>query len=97
VDEPTSWAAKGIYGERLWLTQRRRVPEDTRAVLRLLIVVGGTGFALLAFGLVRLEVWPTVFGATLVVLGQLWRIDRMGVLYDDVTRADRRDTAGGGL
>jgi hypothetical protein len=31
------------------------------------------------------------------VLGQLGRIDRMGVLYDDVTRADRRDTAGGGL
>ena len=97
VDVPTSWAAKGIYGERLWLTQRRLVPADTRAVLRLLIAVGGAGFALLAFGLVRLEVWPTVFGATLVVLGQLWRIDRMVVLYDDATRADRRDTTGDGL
>jgi hypothetical protein len=28
-------------------------------------------------------VWPTVFGATLIVLGQLWRIDRLVVLYEN--------------
>src|SRR5258705_5205465 len=33
-------------------------------------------------GLVQLLVWPTVFGATLVVLTQLWRIDRLGLLYE---------------
>jgi hypothetical protein len=27
-------------------------------------------------------VWPTVFGATLIVLAQLWRIDRLGLLYE---------------
>ena len=37
-----------------------------------------------AYGLRALEVWPTVFGATMIVLGQLWRIDRFGLLFDEL-------------
>jgi hypothetical protein len=87
VETPTSWAAKGIYGEKLWLQQRDRVPSDHLRVLRPACAwahapIGVAGFVLLVYGLVRLEVWPTVFGATLVVLGQLWRIDRLVVFYE---------------
>ncbi|NUW34280.1 hypothetical protein HTZ77_22985 [Nonomuraea sp. SMC257] len=82
VERAESWAAKGIYGEKLWLYDRSLVDGDHRRVQRLLVAVGVTGFALLIWGLVALEVWPTVFGATLVVLGQLWRIDRLGQLYE---------------
>ncbi len=82
VDTPTSWAAKGIYGEKLWLKERERVPPDHRKVLRLLVPVGAAGFVLLVYGLVRLEIWPTVFGASLIVLAQLWRIDRLVVFYE---------------
>jgi hypothetical protein len=39
-------------------------------------------FVLLVYGLVRLEAWPTVFGASLIVLAQLWRIDRLVVFYE---------------
>ena len=28
VERPTSWTAKGIYGEKLWLKERDRVPHD---------------------------------------------------------------------
>jgi hypothetical protein len=97
VQTPTAWAAKGIYGEKLWLNRRDRIPREYRRVLRLLIPVGAAGFALLAYGLVRLEMWPTVFGASLIVLGQLWRIDRMGLLYDDLAAADVPDTPVNGL
>ena len=69
VETPTSWAAKGIYGEKLWLKERDRVPPSHLRVLRLLIPIGAAGFVLLVYGLVTLEVWPTVFGATLIVLG----------------------------
>jgi len=82
IEEPRGWTARGIYGERLWLLDRERVPPGHRAVLRLLIPVGLAGFALMAWGLVLLAVWPTVFGFTLTLLGQLWRIDRFGLLYD---------------
>ncbi|MER6950517.1 DUF6653 family protein [Nonomuraea sp. NPDC000554] len=82
VERPESWAAKGIYGEKMWLLDRALVAGDHRKVQRLLVAVGLAGFALLIWGLVALEVWPAVFGASLVVLGQLWRIDRLGQLYE---------------
>ncbi|WP_433509062.1 DUF6653 family protein [Nonomuraea sp. CA-143628] len=82
IEQPTSWTAKGIYGEKLWFENRALVAGDHRKVQRLLIAVGLAGFALLGWGLVALEVWPAVFGATLVVLGQLWRIDRLGQMYE---------------
>jgi hypothetical protein len=87
ITTPDGWAAKGIYGEKLWLLDRSLVSADHRRVLRLLVLVGSAGFAMIAFGLVVLQVWPTLFGATLVVLGQLWRIDRFGLLYDESKRA----------
>ncbi|MEV7907834.1 DUF6653 family protein [Streptomyces anulatus] len=83
VEAAHSWAAKGIHGERLWLEQRARVPREYQALLRWLIPVGLAGFALLAWGLTALMVWPTVFGATLIVLAQLWRIDRLGLLHEN--------------
>jgi hypothetical protein len=82
VHEPRGWAAKGIFGERLWLQEASAVPPSYRAVLRWLIVPALAGFVLLAWGLARLAVWPTVVGASLIVLAQLWRIDRLGMLYE---------------
>jgi hypothetical protein len=82
VETPTSWTSKGIYGEKLWLKERDRVSPDHLRVLRLLVPVGAAGFALLMYGLVRLQLWPTVFGASLIVLAQLWRIDRLVVFYE---------------
>jgi hypothetical protein len=87
VEHPTSWAARGIYGEKLWLHNRELVPSGHKAVLRFLIGVGSVGFALLIWGLVALDGWQTLFGATLIVLGQLWRIDRFGMLYAEISDA----------
>ncbi|MEV0649430.1 DUF6653 family protein [Phytomonospora sp. NPDC050363] len=88
VDSPRSWTARGIYGERRWLADKSAISADHRGVLRLLIGLGVAGFAMIAWGLVALEIWPTVFGATLVVVGQLWRIDRLGLFYTEVTARD---------
>lgn len=63
------------------------MPPDHRPVLRVLIALGSVGFAPIIWGLVALEVWPTVFGATLVVVAQLWRIDRFGWLWECVNAA----------
>ena len=82
VCEPRSWAARGIYGERAWLQDRDLVPPDHRKVLRLLVTLGLIGFGLILWGLIALEVWPTVFGTTMVVVAQLWRIDRFGWLWE---------------
>ncbi|MFI6321097.1 DUF6653 family protein [Nonomuraea sp. NPDC050556] len=79
---PTSWTAKGIYGEKLWLNDRSLVSADHKNVLRFLTALGLAGFALVIWGLIVLQAWPVVFGATLITVGQLWRIDRLVNLYE---------------
>jgi hypothetical protein len=81
IDKPTRWVERGIYGEHIWVRDKN-IPEEHRRILILLLGLAAIGAALLALGLVTLSVWPTVFGATLVVVTQLWRIDRFATLYD---------------
>lgn len=81
VDTPTAWSSRGIYGE--WA--RRSMPASHQQVSRLLVGLGLVSFGLLTWGLVALLVWPTVFGATLLVVGQLWRIDRYTWLLDTLS------------
>lgn len=79
---PEQWSARGIYGERIWLRERARLPEHHRRVLRLLALLGPVGGGFLVWGLVALDPWPVVLGCTVVVLAQLWRIDHFGWIYD---------------
>ena len=89
VERPTRWASKGFYGERIWARQPELVPPGHRTAFRLIAVPGVVGIALVAWGLVALDPWPTALGAVLVVLAQLWRIDRLVWMYDDLVRAGR--------
>jgi hypothetical protein len=54
---------------------------DHRAVLARLVWLGGFGGLLMVWGLYWLELWLTLLGMALLILGQLWRIDRMGLAY----------------
>jgi len=82
VKEPEGWAAKGIFGEKLWLQKGEALAPIDRLVLRLLVFAGLAGFALIAWGLMQLAVWPVITGTIVLVMAQLWRIDRFGLLYD---------------
>ncbi|MFI6921138.1 DUF6653 family protein [Nonomuraea spiralis] len=85
IDKPTAWSSRGIYGERLWMEDRSRMPAGFAVVQRIWVLGSLVGLALLVWGLIALEIWPTVVGPALIVYGQLWRIDRLGVFYDQVT------------
>ncbi len=91
VEVPTAWSSKGIYGERLWLQNRSRMPAGFVVAQRIWVVGAITGTVLLVWGLVALAVWPTLSGATLIVYGQLWRIDRLGIFYDQYHRSGEAD------
>ena len=86
VERPTRWASKGIYGERIWARHPDLVSPAHRTAFHLIAVPGLAGIALVVWGLVALDPWPTVVGAVLVVLAQLWRIDRLVWMYDDLQR-----------
>lgn len=87
VDAPRSWASKGIYGEKMWAVDKSQEAEGHRAAIRWLIALAAVGAALMVWGLVVLSVWPTVFGVTLILLSQLWQIDRFVQIYQERERA----------
>jgi hypothetical protein len=61
------------------------MPAGFAVVQRIWVVGAVAGAVLLTWGLGALLIWPAVSGAALVVYGQLWRIDRLGIFYDEVT------------
>jgi hypothetical protein len=80
-----NWASRAVLGERVWANRDRDpVPEYHRKVPNILSAVSGTGFVFVIWGVYALEIWPTVFGVTVVYLGKLWFLDRMVWLYLDV-------------
>ncbi|MBB4915340.1 DUF6653 family protein [Streptosporangium saharense] len=82
IARPTAWSSRGIYGERLWLKDRSHMPAGFAVAQRIWTVGALAGVSLLAWGLITLQIWPTAFGTTLIVYGQLWRIDRLGIFYN---------------
>jgi hypothetical protein len=84
-----NWASKAVLGERVWLNRDKiPVPAQHRRMPLILSVVSSLGVPFLVWGLVKLEVWPTLFGAALIYLGKLWFVDRMVWLYEDMKDAD---------
>jgi hypothetical protein len=90
VHTPHNWASKGIYGEQLWLAHRAEIPGHYSVMQRWLIVLGLAGMAALGWGLVQLHVWLSALGAVVLVLAQLWRIDRFSTLYESYARDRER-------
>ncbi len=83
-----SWASKCVLGERIWVNRDEMpVPEHHRLAPNVLNVVSGIGMLFVIWGVVRLAIWPTLFGAVLAYAGKLWFLDRMVWLYEDMKDA----------
>jgi hypothetical protein len=83
-----TWMSRAVLGTRLWLTRGRTpMPLHYRRALPVIAIFGGSGLALLTWGLLREDHWQVVFGLGLTMLGQLWFLDRMAWYYDDMRGA----------
>jgi hypothetical protein len=90
----TSWAARGVMGERVYLA-RRDIPipaHHVRAVSALTAMAVAGSVVTLA-GLVWREPIAFMSGAIVTVLGKLWFVDRMVWLFDDMSRCEPRYAA----
>lgn len=84
-----NWVSKGVLGERVWLNRDRvSVPQHHYRVPDILNAISALGGAFVIWGLVVLNVWPTLLGFILVTLGKLWYLDRMVWLYQDMKDAN---------
>ncbi len=86
-----SWASRAVLGERVWVERHSApLPAHHLRAARWLTAVALAGMVPLAWGLITLEVWPTVLGLVLVYGGKLWFLDRMVWLYADMKDNDPR-------
>ena len=86
--DDSAWMSKGVFGERLWSNRNRvPVPARHRRVPHVLNIAQLGGLPFLVWGLVDLLVWPTVVGMLLITGIKLWYLDRMAILYGDMTTA----------
>ncbi|MCH4894618.1 hypothetical protein GO308_16040 [Sphingomonas sp. SFZ2018-12] len=85
VRDDRDWIAKGVFGERLWSNRHRvAVPNRHKVMPNVLNIASLMGFPFVVWGLVTLDLWPTVFGIAVITIGKLWYIDRMAILYEDM-------------
>jgi len=86
--EPKStnnWASKVVLGEWVWMNRKNvNVPEHHRYVPNILSAVAALGTIPFIWGLIRLEIWPTVLGGVVIIISKLWFADRMVWLYEDM-------------
>jgi len=75
-----NWASEGTFGERRFMGEESVARHHRRAVM-LLTVANAIGFLVLAWGLVVLNPWVTLWGLTTTMGAKLWTFDRMVWLY----------------
>lgn len=80
----SSWASRAVLGERIYM-KRKDVPiADThRLPITMLNVLQTLSGLILVYGLWDLNMYLTIYGATLVYVSKMWFLDRMVWLYED--------------
>lgn len=82
-----NWASKGVFGERIWVERNQVTIPDQFKDSRVPTVTYAcqiVGIAVLAWGLVELELVATVAGVLIVQSAKAWYIDRMVLLFEDM-------------
>ena len=80
-----NWASKSVLGERVWLN-RKTIPVPSRhyRMIYLAVAVSAIGAVVSVYGLIALELWPTIAGILIVIIGKTWFLDLMVKLYEEM-------------
>jgi hypothetical protein len=82
------WASRAVLGETFWLNRKAvPVPARHRIAPYALTAINMSGLPFIAWGLVTLDVWITLFGLAVHMAGKNWFLDRMALLQDDMVAA----------
>ncbi len=85
VTSTDSWASRSVLGEKYWSARKESpIPRRHRIAPIVPSVISAAGVPFWAWGLIVLDIWITAFGLAIQMLGKVWFLDRMALLYDDV-------------
>ena len=77
-----------MLGETLWADRKKTsLPARHLVAPVVLSLVSAAGVPFMVWGLIVLDPWITAFGLAVQMAGKLWFLDRMALLYDDVSSA----------
>ncbi len=87
-DSLDHWASRSVLGETYWGNRKAvPVPPRHRVAPNVLGVISAAGVPFVARGLVARNGWMVAFGLSVQMAGKLWFLDRMALLYDEMTPA----------
>jgi hypothetical protein len=82
-----NWTSKAVFGERVWADRNTvELPEQFRTsrVPAVTQAIQGIGVAVLAWGLVELDLLTVVAGIVIIQTAKTWYLDRMVLLFEDM-------------
>jgi hypothetical protein len=82
-----NWASRGVFGEHIWSDRDTvELPRQflTSKVPAVTTAIQVAGVALLASGLVRLDLLAVVAGLVLAQTAKAWYLDRMVLLFEEM-------------
>lgn len=79
-----NWISKGVLGERIWIdSQDRDKIEHHQTAINVINFIAISGGLICIWGLIKLSIWPTLFGASIALLAKTWFIDRMVWVFEE--------------
>jgi hypothetical protein len=82
-----NWMSKVVFGEKIFTDRKKKqiqIPKHHITAANIINAFLAIGLVILIYGLVVLEIWPTLSGAAIALLGKIWFADRMVWLYEDM-------------
>lgn len=88
------WASRAVLGETYWADRTTvPVPAHHRRAPVVLTIVNTIGLPFVIWSLVTLDFWMLCFGLAVHMAGKNWFMDRMTLLYDEMTAANAQPQA----
>jgi hypothetical protein len=82
------WVSRGVLGERAFTQERKKpgniLPHHHVKVANITTLIAGFGSIILIYGLITIQILPTLLGASIAFLGKMWYVDRMVWLFEDI-------------
>jgi hypothetical protein len=86
------WASRAVLGETFWANRGTTpVPVRHRIAPNVLTAINTLGVPFIVRGLITRQGWMVLFGLAVHMAGKNWFLDRMALLYDDMTSDPPRE------